>query len=355
MLGRTRRAACEVRPPAATPGPWRRARGHGAPRSPMGWAMGAFAAAAAGEAVRDLPGPDPFQPEHVLVLLCTRVSAAPAAPPRRSRPIDGGRREIRYAGVGNISAADPDPGQLPQSRLAQRHLGLQLRKTQEFVYPWPPGALLVAHSDGLATHWKLEQYPGLFRQDPALVAAMLYRDHARPPRRHQRRGLPSHGVRLMNTPLLRIRCERGEDVVLARRATRQLAAHLGLDPQEQIRLATAVSEVCRNAVEYAGGGAGRARARHGGESALIVRVVDRGPGIPHLQSVLGGTYRSTSGLGVGLLGARRLSDRFRIEARRGRAPSWSSASCCPRVAVRPPSPPGGAGAKRSPPSARTTR
>ena len=41
------------------------------------------------------------------------------------------------------------------------------------------GALLVAHSDGLATHWKLEQYPDLFRQDPALVAAMLYRDHAR--------------------------------------------------------------------------------------------------------------------------------------------------------------------------------
>ena len=116
----------------------------------------------------------------------------------------------------------------------------------------------------------------------------------------------------MNTPLLRIQLRRGEDVVLARRRTRQLAAHLGLDLQEQIRLATAVSEVCRNAVEYAGGGWAELELDTGGESALIVRVVDRGPGIPHLQSVLGGTYRSSSGLGVGLLGARRLSDRFRI-------------------------------------------
>ena len=50
---------------------------------------------------------------------------------------------------------------------------------QEFVYPWPVGALLVAHSDGLTTRWNLAQYPGLFRQDPALVAGLLYRDHAR--------------------------------------------------------------------------------------------------------------------------------------------------------------------------------
>jgi hypothetical protein len=93
--------------------------------------------------------------------------------------IDGGRREIRYAGVGNISAAILT-GDGSRSLVSHNGtLGLQMRKTQEFVYPWSPGALLVAHSDGLATHWKLEQYPGLFRQDPALVAAMLYRDHAR--------------------------------------------------------------------------------------------------------------------------------------------------------------------------------
>ena len=121
----------------------------------------------------------------------------------------------------------------------------------------------------------------------------------------------------MNTPLLRIQLRRGEDVVLARRRTRQLAGHLGLDPQEQIRLATAVSEVARNAVEYAGGGWAELELDSEGESFLVVRVVDRGPGIPHLQAVLGGTYRSPSGLGVGLLGAKRLADRFRIESTAG--------------------------------------
>ena len=58
-------------------------------------------------------------------------------------------------------------------------VGHQMRKVQEFVYPWSHGALLVLHSDGVATHWKLEQYPGLFREDPAIIAAILYRDHAR--------------------------------------------------------------------------------------------------------------------------------------------------------------------------------
>jgi signal transduction histidine kinase len=118
----------------------------------------------------------------------------------------------------------------------------------------------------------------------------------------------------MNTPLLRVQLRRGEDVVFARRRTRQLADHLGLDPQEQVRLATAVSEVARNAVQYAGGGWVQFELDAAGGPMLLVRIEDRGPGIPHLDAVLSGTYRSNSGLGIGLLGARRLADRFRIES-----------------------------------------
>jgi serine phosphatase RsbU (regulator of sigma subunit) len=144
-----------------------------------GLGHGASAAAAADEAVRIFREQTSFQPEHVLALLnaglrSTRGAAAAIA------LIDAGRREIRYAGVGNMSATILT-GDSSRSLVSHNGtLGLQMRKAQEFVYPWPPGALLVAHSDGLDTHWKLEQYPGLFRQDPALVAAMLYRDHARP-------------------------------------------------------------------------------------------------------------------------------------------------------------------------------
>ena len=121
----------------------------------------------------------------------------------------------------------------------------------------------------------------------------------------------------MNTPLLGIQLRRSEDVVLARRRTRQLAEHLGFEAQEQVRLATAVSEVARNAVQYAGGGWAHFELETGSESLLMVRVQDEGPGIPHLDSVLAGTYRSSSGLGVGLMGARRLADRFHITSSPG--------------------------------------
>ena len=143
-----------------------------------GLGHGHSAAAAAGEAVRMFRAQTTFQPEHTLAALhaglrSTRGAAAAVA------LIDPRRREIRYAGVGNISATILS-GDTSRSLVSHNGtLGLQMRKAQEFVYPWPGGALLVAHSDGLATHWKLGQYPGLFRQDPALVAAMLYRDHAR--------------------------------------------------------------------------------------------------------------------------------------------------------------------------------
>jgi len=58
-------------------------------------------------------------------------------------------------------------------------LGHQVRKTQEFAFPFPRGSLLVMHSDGIGTHWDLGNYAGLEHRHPALVAAVLYRDHSR--------------------------------------------------------------------------------------------------------------------------------------------------------------------------------
>ena len=55
----------------------------------------------------------------------------------------------------------------------------QLRRIQEFSYPWPSGALLVMHSDGLNTSWDVRGQPGLATRHPSLVAGVLYRDHAR--------------------------------------------------------------------------------------------------------------------------------------------------------------------------------
>jgi anti-sigma regulatory factor (Ser/Thr protein kinase) len=93
--------------------------------------------------------------------------------------VDPRRCELRFAGVGNISA-QLVTGDKTRSLVSHNGtVGHQMRKAQEFVYPWDTGTLLVLHSDGLGGHWKLDRYPGLARHDPALIAAVLYRDHAR--------------------------------------------------------------------------------------------------------------------------------------------------------------------------------
>lgn len=105
------------------------------------------------------------------------------------------------------------------------------------------------------------------------------------------------------------------DVVLVRQRARQLAGLLGFDGQEQTRIATAVSEIARNAYEDGGGG----RAEFGvGTDAMFVRIVDHGRGIADLDRILEGRYESPTGMGLGIVGARRLTDSFDIASTPGR-------------------------------------
>ena len=87
---------------------------------------------------------------------------------------------VRFCGLGNItgSVTAPDAGRR-QMVSHNGTAGLQARTMQEFAYPWTAGALLILHSDGLATHWSLDCYPGLARRDPSLIAGVLFRDFAR--------------------------------------------------------------------------------------------------------------------------------------------------------------------------------
>ena len=93
--------------------------------------------------------------------------------------IDSARRELRFAGVGNIAACAFDAHQRRHLLSHNGIVGSNLRKVQEFRYPWQPGTTLIMHSDGLHTRWDLEQYPGLAQCHPSLIAAALYRDFAR--------------------------------------------------------------------------------------------------------------------------------------------------------------------------------
>jgi signal transduction histidine kinase/CheY-like chemotaxis protein len=108
--------------------------------------------------------------------------------------------------------------------------------------------------------------------------------------------------------------QRESDVVWARQRTRQIANALGFDPQDQTRLATAVSELARNTYSYANGG--KIEFQIEGLTApqlFVIRISDKGPGIPHLKSILAGDYRSPSGMGLGIIGARRLVDQCDIQ------------------------------------------
>jgi len=86
---------------------------------------------------------------------------------------------VRYAGLGNITATITSPGESKSLVSYNGIAGHELRKIQEFSYDWPPGGLLVMHSDGVSARWDLNKYPGLARRDPSVVAGVLYRDFSR--------------------------------------------------------------------------------------------------------------------------------------------------------------------------------
>ena len=113
------------------------------------------------------------------------------------------------------------------------------------------------------------------------------------------------------TKLMTVKIARDEDVVAARQRARQVADALTFDGQQQTRIATAVSEIARNVARYAGGG----QVEFGldvEEQELVITTVDSGRGIPHLSSVLAGTYRSETGMGLGIVGAQRMMDGFDV-------------------------------------------
>jgi serine/threonine-protein kinase RsbT len=115
---------------------------------------------------------------------------------------------------------------------------------------------------------------------------------------------------------LRVPVRTEEDIVRARRAVRDLATTIGFAEPARVKLATAVSELVRNAVAYGGGGEAEMQAL-GGRPGLQVRVSDRGPGIPMLQDALAGRHRSRTGISAGLRGARALVDDFEVETAPG--------------------------------------
>jgi len=108
------------------------------------------------------------------------------------------------------------------------------------------------------------------------------------------------------------------DIVGARQKGRTLAATLGFSSSELTLIATAISELARNIVQYAKQGEIILRlVERGGQRGIMVRAKDQGPGIPDIRRALQGGFSTSRSLGLGLAGVRRLMDEFEIESRVG--------------------------------------
>ena len=122
-----------------------------------------------------------------------KVTGSPAAMLERLHPllrstrgaavaiaaVDAKSGTVTYAGAGNITGRMISG--VEDRALMSQHgtLGVQVRKLQDISYVWPDHALVVMHSDGLATRWNLKEVGGLLQCDPAVIAGWLLRDHTR--------------------------------------------------------------------------------------------------------------------------------------------------------------------------------
>lgn len=102
------------------------------------------------------------------------------------------------------------------------------------------------------------------------------------------------------------------DIVQARSETRTLATSMGADAFATQQIITAVSELTRNIVAYAGSGTLELHGQSTPRKTIRVIARDEGPGIADLDRILAGRYRSRTGLGRGLLGIRRMAESFDV-------------------------------------------
>jgi serine/threonine-protein kinase RsbT len=114
------------------------------------------------------------------------------------------------------------------------------------------------------------------------------------------------------TETIRIEIKDETDVSRARLAARELCEALGGRRLAIQQVATAVSELARNVALYTPGGSILLEPLNGHPPRVRIVAEDRGAGIPNLKQVLDGSYRSRTGLGRGLLGVKRLMDRFEV-------------------------------------------
>jgi serine/threonine-protein kinase RsbT len=110
-----------------------------------------------------------------------------------------------------------------------------------------------------------------------------------------------------------------DDVVRVRQAVRARAIEAGFGIVDETKIVTAASEIARNTVNYGGGGTLRMEiVREGARRGVQLTFSDNGPGIADIKTAMTDGYTTGGGLGLGLSGAKRLSNEFSIESEPGK-------------------------------------
>jgi serine/threonine-protein kinase RsbT len=128
----------------------------------------------------------------------------------------------------------------------------------------------------------------------------------------------TEGVRLVVEKNETLPVRTSDDVVRVRQAVRARSIEAGFGIVDQTKLVTAASEIARNTVDYGGGGTLRIEiVREGTRRGVQLTFSDNGPGIADIATAMADGYTTGDGLGLGLGGAKRLSNEFSIESSAG--------------------------------------
>ena len=110
----------------------------------------------------------------------------------------------------------------------------------------------------------------------------------------------------------------GNDVVRVRQLVRARAVEIGMGLVDQTKIVTAASEIARNTLDYGGGGTVLIELEQvGARRAVRLTFEDQGPGIVDVERAMGDHFTTGGGLGLGLGGAKRLSNEFEISSTPG--------------------------------------
>ena len=142
--------------------------GHGSPAS------------LASQAAAQTFGQNPFdRPSEAMQRLHTKLAGGRGAAAAVA-VLDRAKANVTYAGIGNVAgsivSSDRSKGMVSHNGI----LGVQFLRSQQFDYEFREGSWIVMHSDGMSARWSFSNYPGLSVRHASVIAAVLYRDHARP-------------------------------------------------------------------------------------------------------------------------------------------------------------------------------